>query len=128
LRIAKFYYRKRWKVFLSSFYGRNFIKAAEVKMKSIEQKIQEDITCPSGVEALDVVEYRPSAEFDQLRLPGYSFVKGDYILTDGFGSCIYRPLNGDFQLVWVGGVWANQYDLSRPIPHQSAWRREPVGA
>ncbi|MGZ8881642.1 MAG: hypothetical protein ACXW0I_06050 [Methylosarcina sp.] len=97
-------------------------------MKSIEQKIQEDITCPSGVEALNVVEYRPSAEFDQLRLPGYSFVKGDYILTDGFGCCIYRPLNGDFHLVWVGGVWANQYDFSKTLPRQAARRRESVSA
>ena len=97
-------------------------------MKSIEQKIHEDITCPSGVEALDVVKYRPSVEFDQLRLPGYFFMKGDYILTDGFGSCIYRPLNGDFQLVWVGGVWANQCDFSKTVPHQAARRRKPVGA
>jgi hypothetical protein len=81
-------------------------------MKSIEQKIQEDIACPGSLEALEVVNYRPAVQFDQLRLPGYTFAKGDYLLTDGFGSCIYRPSKGDFHVAWVGGVWAEQCDLA----------------
>jgi hypothetical protein len=97
-------------------------------MKSIEQKIQEDITCPSGLQALDVVNYRLCAELDQMRLPGYIFVPGDYLLSDGFGACVYRPSQGDFHLVWVGGVWSEQYDLSQASSNQSVQRRHSVNA
>jgi hypothetical protein len=70
-------------------------------MKSIEEKIREDITSPvSNIDALDTVVYRPAVKYDEERLLGYSFRQGDYFVTDGLRSYIYRPVTTDFRKIW----------------------------
>jgi hypothetical protein len=72
-------------------------------MKTIEEKIREDIPSPiSYIDALDTVVYRPAVKYDEERLAGYSFRQGDYFVTDGFRVYIYRPITTDFRKVWGG--------------------------
>jgi hypothetical protein len=76
-------------------------------MKPIAQKITTDITSPlPDMDVLDVVVHRFAVIYDEARLPGYLFKRGDYFVTDGSGTCVYRPVNDDYERVWVGGEWA----------------------
>jgi hypothetical protein len=71
-------------------------------MKTIEEKIREDIPSPhSNIDVLDTVVYRPAFKYDEERLEGYSFIPGDYFVTTGSVSYIYRPVTTDYRRVWV---------------------------
>lgn len=73
---------------------------------TIEQKIRADIVSPFGdIDVLNVVVHRLVVVYDQARLPGYVFRRGDYFVSDGSGTCVYRPVNIDFERVWAGGEW-----------------------
>jgi hypothetical protein len=70
-------------------------------MKTIEEKIREDIPSPlSSIDVLDTIVYRPAVKYDEERLMGYSFSQGDYFVTTGSASYIYRPVTTDFRRVW----------------------------
>jgi hypothetical protein len=70
-------------------------------MKTIEEKIREDIPSPlASIDVLDTVVYRPAFKYDEERLMGYSFNQGDYFVTTGTVSYIYRPITTDFRRVW----------------------------
>jgi hypothetical protein len=76
-------------------------------MKTIIQKIIEDIASPfPDIDVLDVVVHRPAVVYDQARLPGYLFRNGDYFVTDGAGTCVYRSVNAEYERVWAGGEWS----------------------
>jgi hypothetical protein len=76
-------------------------------MKPIAQRITADIASPfSDMDVLDVVVHRLAVVYDEARLPGYSFKRGDYFVTDGSGTCVYRPVENSYERVWVGGEWA----------------------
>lgn len=76
-------------------------------MKTIEQKIVEEISSPFlDIDVLNVVVRRLAVIYDEARLPGYLFKRGDYFVTDGSGTCVYRPVNADYEKVWAGGEWA----------------------
>jgi hypothetical protein len=75
-------------------------------MKTITQKIEEDIASPFwDIDVLNVVVHRLAVVYDEAHLPGYLFRRGDYFVTDGSGTCVYRPVNADYERVWVGGEW-----------------------
>lgn len=70
-------------------------------MKTIEDKIREDIISPiPKIDPLDTVVYRLASKYDEERLAGYSFRHGDYFVTDGFRSYVYRPVTTDFRKIW----------------------------
>ncbi|MGJ0486284.1 MAG: hypothetical protein ACR65R_17385 [Methylomicrobium sp.] len=74
---------------------------------TIEQRISADIVSPFGdIDILNVVVHRLAVIYDEARLPGYSFKRGDYFVSDGSGTYVYRPVNTDFEKVWTGGEWA----------------------
>ncbi|MGJ0484236.1 MAG: hypothetical protein ACR65R_06830 [Methylomicrobium sp.] len=76
-------------------------------MNTIMQRIRQDIASPFlDIDVLNVVVHRRAVIYDEARLPGYFFIRGDYFVTDGSGTCVYRPVNTDFERVWAGGEWA----------------------
>lgn len=79
-------------------------------MKTITQRIRADIDSPfEDIDVLNVVVHRQAVIFDEARLPGYFFKRGDYFVSDGSGTCIYRPVNADFEKIWAGGEWGINY-------------------
>jgi hypothetical protein len=78
-------------------------------MMTISQRIRQDIASPFlDIDVLNVVVHRRAVIYDEARLPGYLFRSGDYFVTDGSGSCVYRAVNADFERVWAGGEWAGE--------------------
>jgi hypothetical protein len=76
-------------------------------MNPILQQITADISSPfPDMDVLDVVVHRLAVIYDEARLPGYFFKRGDYFVTDGSGTCVYRSIEGAYKRVWVGGEWA----------------------
>jgi hypothetical protein len=85
------------------------LSGLEKKMKTIEQQIRNDIPSPIvDIDVLDIVVHRRAVIYDEARLPGYFFIRGDYFVTDGSGTCVYRPVNADYERVWSGGEWAQE--------------------
>jgi hypothetical protein len=77
-------------------------------MKTIAQRIREDILSPYwDIDVLNVVVHRRAVVYDEARLPGYFFKRGDYFVSDGSGTCVYRPVETDFERIWAGGEWTN---------------------
>ncbi|MGJ0515741.1 MAG: hypothetical protein ACR65O_08330 [Methylomicrobium sp.] len=70
------------------------------------QKIKADIVGPfEYIDVLHVVVYRLAVLYDEARLPGYLFSPGNYLMSDDSGTCLYRPVNADYERVWTGGEW-----------------------
>jgi hypothetical protein len=89
-------------------------------MKTITQKIEEDIASPFwDIDVLNVVVHRLAVIYDEARLPGYLFRRGDYFVTDGSGTCVYRPVNADYERVWAGGEWVLAKPPSKRTPKGS---------
>ncbi|EIC28377.1 MULTISPECIES: hypothetical protein [Methylomicrobium] len=79
-------------------------------MMTISQRIRQDIASPFlDIDVLNVVVHRRAVIYDEARLSGYFFRRGDYFVTDGSGSCVYRPVKTDFERVWTGGEWADRF-------------------
>jgi hypothetical protein len=73
----------------------------------INQRIRADIVSPfDDIDVLNVVVHRLARISDQIGLAGYLYQRGDYFVSDGSGTCIYRPAGADFARVWAGGEWA----------------------
>jgi hypothetical protein len=73
---------------------------------TINQRIRTDFVSPfEDIDVLSVVVPRLAGIYDQIRLPGYMYKRGDFFVSDGSGTCIYRPAGADFDRVWAGGEW-----------------------
>jgi hypothetical protein len=71
---------------------------------TINQRIRADIVSPfDDIDMLSVVVHRLAVIYDQIRL---LYKRGDYFVSDGSGTCIYRPADDDFDRVWAVGEWA----------------------
>jgi hypothetical protein len=77
---------------------------------NINQRIRADIVSPfEDIDVMSVVVHRLARIHDQMQLSGYWYKRGDYFVSDGSGTCIYRPAAADFDRVWAGGEWANEH-------------------